>query len=416
VSNFLAVATVTAALKRALEHRLDADVPGARVTVSRPAALPPGQAKTAGVNVYLYQITPSAAFRSADLPTRRSDGTLLQRAQIGLDLHYLLSFYGEDANLEPQRVLGSVVNTLHAQPVITDAMIAAVKAAAEPAPPTQAIYPELKNTDLAEQPESIKFTPTALNLEELSKLWSVFFQTPYQLSVAYQASVVLIEEERDPLPVRPVLRRDILVEPLRRPVVDRVVAHPDPEAPIVATSTLSIEGRDLSGGSTVVRIAGDEAAPSSAGGSQVVVALSAFDAAVLRAGTLNVQVVQRVLFGDPPIPHGGVESAPGSFVLHPKVQAASVVGTAPARRVRVTVDLTIGAAQNVALLLLDENTAEQRFLFASPERTADATVLEVPVAGVAPGKYLVQLLVDGAESILETDADGDYVAPKVTHP
>lgn len=416
MSNFLAVATVTAALKRALEQRLDVDVPGARVTVTRPAAVPAGQAKTAGVNVYLYQITPSAAFRSWDAPTRRSDGTLLQRPQIGLDLHYLLSFYGEDVNLEPQRVLGSVVNTLHAQPVISSAMITAVKAAASATPPAQPVYPELRNTDLADQPESIKFTPTGLNLEELSKLWSVFFQTPYQLSVAYQASVVLIEQDLDLRPTRPVLGREILVEPWRRPVIRRVVAHPDPAAPIVASGAISIQGTDLRAPSTVVRMTGADAAPQLAGDSEVRVALSAFPAAALRAGTQTVQVVHRVLFGDSPAPRGGVESTVGTFVLHPQVSAPQVVGTASSRKVRVTVDLVVGARQSVALLLLDETTAEQRFLFAAPERPEDANVLEIPVAGVPTGRYLVQLLVDGAESVLERAPDDTYTGPKVNHP
>jgi hypothetical protein len=46
-----------------------------------------------------------------------------------------------------------------------------------------------------------------LNLEELSKLWSVFFQTPHALSMVYSASVVLIETDAAVSPVPPVLQR-----------------------------------------------------------------------------------------------------------------------------------------------------------------------------------------------------------------
>lgn len=35
-------------------------------------------------------------------------------------------------------------------------------------------------------------------LEEMSKLWSVFFQTPYSLSIGYRASVVSIEADERP--------------------------------------------------------------------------------------------------------------------------------------------------------------------------------------------------------------------------
>ena len=63
----------------------------------------------------------------------------------------------------------------------------------------------LAASDLDQQPELVKFTPAQLSLDDLSKVWSVFFQTPYALSVAYEATVVLIEGDetpRAPLPVR----------------------------------------------------------------------------------------------------------------------------------------------------------------------------------------------------------------------
>ena len=46
-------------------------------------------------------------------------GNWRSRPQAALDLHYLLTFYGNEAQLEPQRLLGSVVRTLHARPVLT---------------------------------------------------------------------------------------------------------------------------------------------------------------------------------------------------------------------------------------------------------------------------------------------------------
>ena len=52
--------------------------------------------------------------------------------------------------------------------------------------------------------------PISLELEELSKLWSVFLRVPYDLSIAYRASVVLISADVSPqvaLPVRLQLAR-----------------------------------------------------------------------------------------------------------------------------------------------------------------------------------------------------------------
>ena len=94
-------------------------VPGADVTIARPHAATDGaNPESPTVNLYLYQVTQNSAWRNADLPTRTGDGELRQRPQAALDLHYLLTFYGNETELEPQRLLGSAVRTLHAQPIL----------------------------------------------------------------------------------------------------------------------------------------------------------------------------------------------------------------------------------------------------------------------------------------------------------
>ena len=54
-------------------------------------------------------------------------------------------------------------------------------------------FPFLAASNLEVETETVKLTIMPLNLEELSKLWSVFFQSTYNLSVAFQASVVIID-------------------------------------------------------------------------------------------------------------------------------------------------------------------------------------------------------------------------------
>ena len=111
MSNALAIATVTATLQDVLTLATVASgVGGALVRAVRPddtANLPP-----IGVNVFLYQVSPNTAWRNADLPTRRADGSLLRRPQVALDLHYLFTVYGNDIKYEPQRILGAVVRQL----------------------------------------------------------------------------------------------------------------------------------------------------------------------------------------------------------------------------------------------------------------------------------------------------------------
>lgn len=193
MSNALAIATVTTALAAIAQKALD-PLGGALVVTSRPDA---SATPARRVHLFLYQVMPNPALRNLDLPARNAEGRLVQRPHIALDLHYLLAFYGNENELEPQRMLGAVARDLHARPVLTRQMISDAVAS----------QPFLTGSNLVDAVEQVKFTPTALNLEELSKLWSVLLQTPYVLTATYQATVVLIEaEENAPLPL-PVLKR-----------------------------------------------------------------------------------------------------------------------------------------------------------------------------------------------------------------
>ena len=193
MSNFLAAAAVTSTLSQILRTAVQADVSGADVAIGRPDS-PPAGTPPAEVNVFLYQVAPNAAWRNADLPTRTSEGEMVRRPQAALDLFYLLTFSGSENDLEPERLLGSTVSTLQSRSVLTPDTIRRVISEAVATDPDHF----LAGVDLADQVERIKFTPVALNLEELSKLWSVFFQVPYALSVSYRASVVLIEARNIP--------------------------------------------------------------------------------------------------------------------------------------------------------------------------------------------------------------------------
>ena len=121
MSNFLAIATVTEALHQLLQAEVDDDVNNVEVTTLRPEAAAGNQ--NPRVNIYLYRVSPNAALRNRDLPQRAGDGLLRQRPVAALDLHYLFSFFGSEAELVPQRLLGSTVRVLHDFPVITREML-----------------------------------------------------------------------------------------------------------------------------------------------------------------------------------------------------------------------------------------------------------------------------------------------------
>lgn len=196
MSNHLAIATVTATLGD-LVHRAAEQAVSATVLLRFGRPTPPANAGERKVHVYLYQITPNAALRNAELAWRDPAGRSVRRAQAALDLHYLLTFVGDAGTLEPDRMAGAVARDLTARAIL------------DPAGIGDAIIgrPELDGSDLADATERVKFSLEPLSLDELSKLWSVMIQTPHALSVAYQGTVVLIDEELDVGRPTPVLRR-----------------------------------------------------------------------------------------------------------------------------------------------------------------------------------------------------------------
>lgn len=186
MSNYLAMATVTATLKDLLQETVAGSVPDVNVQISTERPDKQISENEARVNIFLYQVLNNTAWRNMDLPTRRHDGTVQQRPQVALDLYYLLSFYGNERDLVPQRLLGRAVSALHTEPILTSKRIN----------DTISAISYLAHSDLAQQGERVRFTPMPLNLEELSKLWSLLvYNSPYALSVTYKASVVLIEEQ-----------------------------------------------------------------------------------------------------------------------------------------------------------------------------------------------------------------------------
>lgn len=423
MSNELAVATVTAALCESIRPVVQAEVTGSDVSNVRPDEVP--KATKPGVNVFLYQVLPNAAYRNADLPTRRTDGSVVQRPCAALDLHYLLTFYGDEKTLLPQRLMGSVVRLLHARPLLTPQLI--VNAITST---TYGGY--LGGSDLAEQIERVKLTPLSLDLDELSKLWSVFFQTAYRLSMAYQAHLVLIEADEREHPVLPVQTRLAYVRPLHQPEVERIGA--DDGAPAITSATvLAIEGRNLRGDTTRVRVGGATYRPPAdrVTNRHIRLDLAATpEDGTLRAGVQAVQVVHGLLMGDPPREHRHTESNVVPVVVRPAIttggggayNVTASTGTDssgdPVGNIDVTVAPAVGQHQRALLLLspFDGAADDPAYTLEADERTGDTTTLSFAFTTLPAGTYLVRVQVDGAQSLLvrETGTEHRYFEPRVT--
>jgi hypothetical protein len=416
MSNALAIATVTETLLHLLMQHLDvAQVPGATVSALPPDS-PTGLANP-GVNIFLYQISPNPALRNADLPTRRANGTLLRRPQTALDLHYLLTFYGDETRLEQQRLLGAVALALHANPILPRALIQQVE--------TQTTF--LHAADLDRQSELVRFVPINFSLEELSKLWSFLLKIDYVLSTAYMASVVLIETgDAVPPLALPVLSTNIVALPFRQPVITQILSATDPNAPIVPGGSIVLLGHNLdppSPGTTQVLIGGIAQTPSAVGPARITVPLPPG----LAAGAQTAQVIHSLMLGRPPVPHpgAGFRSGIAAFVLHPVIQPGSPpgsyaitvefnVGSPPGIAIEVRVDPVVRASQRALLQLLSIAEPTTGQLFDGGRIASDTDTLTFAAPGLASGSYLVRVLIDGAESSLELDPSGLPIAPSIT--
>jgi Pvc16 N-terminal domain/IPT/TIG domain len=425
MSNFLAIATVTAGLRRSLLEAVPTDVAGAGVSTLRPAV--PGAASgipNLGVNIFLYQVIPVAQLRNVALPARRNGGEAVQRPSTALELHYLFSFYGDNAAHEPQRLMGSTIARLIAEPMLTGDRLD--DTIADPGTPF------LAASDLPAQLDRVKLTPLSLSLEELSRIWSVFLQTPYTLSMAWRASAVFIEPQISIAVALPVREPRLLVVPIRRPHVERVVSVAGDDTPILPGSTIRIRGERLRSDQLEVLVGGNPVAPiTPVNDTRIELALPAN----LEAGPQSVQVRHDVLMGEPPVPHPGFASNPGEFILHPQIErnpagdyviaVANVVGVDAEPRsadVSVTTISAVGRRQQVTLELLTRVGADARVrhTFFANARAADGTVLVFAVSGVVAGEYLARIRVNGAESSLDRDTTpgsptlGQFIAPELS--
>ncbi|MFF1355517.1 DUF4255 domain-containing protein [Streptomyces sp. NPDC058297] len=219
MSNTLALAHVTQALALLIESNLGPEIDMAvKVEPRKPPADPPTEPT---ISVFLYQVTPDTSQRNNDLPTRAADGTLVKRPVAALDLHFLITAYGDETELVGQRLIGSVVRALHEIPVLPKDVI---ELAGE--------RPYLAGSNLAESAQRVRFTPTVMDVDETSKLWGMLYQTPYTLSVVYQAALVLIDGRETPVAGKPVERPEVRVLPFGAPGAPVPPgAEPTPDAP-----------------------------------------------------------------------------------------------------------------------------------------------------------------------------------------
>ncbi|WP_204150142.1 DUF4255 domain-containing protein [Leptolyngbya sp. CCY15150] len=423
MSNYLAIATVTAALQRILQEGIRDDVPGATVTTVRPD-VPSAATQAASINVYLYQATPNPTWRNADLRTRRPKGDLVKHGQAGLDLHYLLTFYGNEQELEPQRLLGSAIRTLVDQPILSHEMIQ------ETIERSNLLF--LQNSTLVEQVQFVKFIPSAITTEELSRIWSVFFQIPYALSFAYQGTAVIIQGAAPGRAALPVRRPQFYIAP-NRPVVTSVEPqHVFIDQMLGRNHSLVIMGRELQTNHMFVQIGSLRITPQDSASDRVTLnlaALSPTELQQLRAGLQGIQVIHSSPDSET---DAVVESNVTPVTFYPKIIEPNGVQLTDVREtdegiyqghLTIQLNVMVDPRQRVYVLLNGQlGETPSSYIFSAMKRDQVTQTMSFFLQNVPHGSYLVRVQVDGAESRLTIDDRPDsstfdqYISPLVTIP
>ena len=188
MSSPLSIASVTSVIKSVLEnglvmHGATAVVGELAVTAMPPDRITTGADERSQLNIYLYRITPNTAWRTIPSEATQSNGA--RAVPLSLDLHYLLTAYGE-RDYHAETLLGSAMELLHQTPVLTHETIA----------PTLASLAERSGSGASifayviDSIDRITLSPEFLSMEDLTKLWSAL-QARFRLSATYQASVLM---------------------------------------------------------------------------------------------------------------------------------------------------------------------------------------------------------------------------------
>lgn len=413
MSNFLAIATVTEALRLFISRSLSPDLSlPIHVQAARPPTHPPTEPT---ITIFCYQVTPDPQMRNLDAPTRDSTGTLLTRPQAALDLSYLISFYGDEAQLIPQRMLGVVVRSLYEAPTLqaTDIQSAAAESF-------------LIGSDLATAAQRVRFTPTHMDIDDLYKLWTMMSQTQMALSLTYRAALVFVDGKETQATGLPVLRRTVRALPGGRPTISQLLAQPPGnqppvDGPVPLGDALLILGQGFAAPTVWVRIAGtdlrlDPSTPvTQIGDSRLVVPLPA----ALPPGVYPVQVLLDVQADPVTTLVKVLESNVIAFVRQPGIAGPIIVVPGATTTLSVPLDMPVRSTQRVQLLL-DELAAApgqplRSYQFDAPyplSRHPTVSTVHIGVSGVAPAVYLVRVQVDGAQSPL-TSGPAGFTGPVV---
>jgi Pvc16 N-terminal domain len=381
MSNGLAIAAVTETLRKVLETGLAADLPNADSFTAKPPDLARGNNTGDQINLFLYHVTPNAAWRNMDPPKQTRPGEYAPPA-LPLVLDYLITAYGD----KDHRLIGKAMSILYDYPLLNPADIQAA----------------LGEAGLHQQVERVRLTMQPLSLEDMYRLWNGF-QTQYRISAAYQVSVVLIESARSSRASLPVIKRgsdDSGVKAVAgaNPALSELVL-PNVQSSVRLGETIVIRGTNVSVDDAMVRFFHPsftvplEVAPAAGDNAGEIAVTLPKTAAAMSAWAPGLFTVSLVL-RRPTLPAWTTNELPlavGPLITRtPKtVAGGGTLTVASTPRIR--------DGQRVLLILGDRQIAPKTIT--NDADLTKPTSIDFVVPAMPAGSYVIRLRVDGIDSI-----------------
>ena len=393
MSNSLGIAAVTATLRNLLASgvAMDPELSDTTITLQTLDRARTGTDSANQLNVFLYQTMPNAAYRNLDPPQTRPGETA--SPVLALNLYYLLTAYGRDNDVQrpfSHQLLGRAMSILHDHPLLG----------------REEIRLALAGNDVGDQLERIRFTLQPLSIDDAFRLWSGF-QTQYRLSVAYEATVVLISSTRAAKTPAPVLTRGRDDSGIRSQAnLDSqtafVTAVEAPGGVFGAELGQTVTFQGLSLGGDVVRadfsnrrLGGPIALPAQAGATATSFSVVLDPAAapwVAGPYTAEANIVTKPGTAE----ETKRSSRPVTILVVPKIQNPFPVQIAASNGeavVMLDVVPAVARGQSISLLVGDREIS-------GPAVNAPTSKVTFTVPQAVPGTYLLRLRVDGVDSLV----------------
>ena len=171
MANSLAITAVTGALRNLLQTMAredDLGVSDLQLTTQSPDKARQSNDKRNQLNIFLYRVAPNTSNQDRETNT-----------SLALSLYYFITAYGkDDDDTWSHLLLGNALRLLTLDRELNSEQLKA------------GVNPQLPGRTENSLPTKVRLLLETPSEEELVRIWSLF-QTPYRLSIAYQAEVIL---------------------------------------------------------------------------------------------------------------------------------------------------------------------------------------------------------------------------------